>query len=455
MYGVFAAFGDPRLPPVYAGDDSAPDDLVMQAAAEAWPTLLAAQQAELRPFFTPPAVSGSWFSARGSAARGAVAAGASKGLMCLQAPPSTAGWYTFAAPGGHVRLWWSKTDNARIGPQMRRLASEIENTIWPRLHTLMGREPLSDAGVSCFHGIDDKLDIYMLRGKLDAYTKDPAIGLTVPYTGCKARPTYIVLDTRSGVPRRWVLAHELMHAFQLAFDFRDGCNSYHDWNETTATWAEQYVYPRDNERPYFYAVVPRRLADQGLLRRLAIPVRDRATARRPNDRHHLPADRAAARRAGDRRRPPGRARASVARVRAQGLERRPGRSELQAMGPVQRTTARGTPARSDRDPRRDPGLAARTRVARPGVAHACVPPLRGRRERHPGLDHPAARFWDPRRRDRALRRRQHPDRANPGIAGFLLGRLYPGEAPVRSRARRIEQRADGPHVRRSAQAVRH
>jgi hypothetical protein len=105
--------------------------------------------------------------------------------------------------------------------------------------------------VSCFHGIDGKLDIYMLRAKLDTYTKDPAIGVTVPYAGCKARPTYIVLDTRSGVPKRWVLAHELMHAFQLAFDFHDNCTSYHDWNETTATWAEQYVYPHDNEKPYF------------------------------------------------------------------------------------------------------------------------------------------------------------------------------------------------------------
>ncbi len=52
---------------------------------------------------------------------------------------------------------------------MRPLASQIENTIWPRLHPLMGRQPLSDAGVSCFHGIDDKLDIYMLHGKLAAY----------------------------------------------------------------------------------------------------------------------------------------------------------------------------------------------------------------------------------------------------------------------------------------------
>ncbi len=117
VYRVFATFGDPRLPSLYAGHDSEPDDLVMQAAAEAWPTLSAAQQAELRPFFTPPAVSGSWFSTSGSAARGAVAAGASKGSMCLQTPPSTAGWHTFAVPGGHARLSWSKTDNARIGPR--------------------------------------------------------------------------------------------------------------------------------------------------------------------------------------------------------------------------------------------------------------------------------------------------------------------------------------------------
>jgi hypothetical protein len=248
VYRVFAAFGDRRLPSAYAGDALEPDDVVMRAAEDAWPTLSAAQQAELRPFFTPPAASGSWFSPSASPARGSVAAAATSQTSCKKAPPPTRGWITLAKPGGHVRLWWQRHDNARIGPRMRALMNEAENTIWPRLDTLMGREPLSDAGLPCFHGGDGKLDIYMVRGTFNRYTQvENAIGVTIPYTRGCAAPAFIVLDVHSGAPSRSTLAHELMHSFQFAFHYRDTCDSYSKWDESTATWAEQYIYPHDDE----------------------------------------------------------------------------------------------------------------------------------------------------------------------------------------------------------------
>src|SRR5262249_30731368 len=143
--------------------------------------------------------------------------------------------------------WWLKSDDERIGPQMRPLIYEIENTIWPKLHELMGREPLSDAREPCFHGGDGRLDIYMTY-------LEHARALTIAYPPrCTATPTFIAFNVAYGPPRRWEMAHELMHAFQYAFHYRADCDSYRNWDESTATWAGQYVYPHDDdEHAYFH-----------------------------------------------------------------------------------------------------------------------------------------------------------------------------------------------------------
>jgi hypothetical protein len=250
VYRVLAAFGDPRLPSMYAGDDSAPDDLVMRAATDAWPTLSVTQKQELRPFFTPPVVSGSWFSPRASAAGGKIDLAPLVQPRCITGPLRKQDWYTLAKPNGHVRLWWLKSDDERIGSKMRPLVYEIENTIWPKLHALMGRQPLSDAGEPCFHGGDGRLDIYLFRFNHDSAFTPRA--LTFPYPPrCTGAPTFIVFDVGSEPPSRWEVAHELMHSFQYAFHYRGNCDSYSSWDESTATWAGQYVYPHDNEEHFY------------------------------------------------------------------------------------------------------------------------------------------------------------------------------------------------------------
>jgi Family of unknown function (DUF6055) len=106
---------------------------------------------------------------------------------------------------------------------------------------LLGREPLRDGGERCFHGIDGKLDLYLYG--LDHHNQ----ALTFAYPPrCTGTPAYIVFEARDTLPNRWAVAHELFHAFQYAYKYQGPCASYNDWDEAAATWAADYLYPKDD-----------------------------------------------------------------------------------------------------------------------------------------------------------------------------------------------------------------
>jgi hypothetical protein len=240
VYRVYAALGDPRLPAAYRGDDAQPEELVMREVVEQWRTLSAAQQRAVLPFFTPPAAK------RG---RRAVAAGVRPIPLVEPACDTNQAvgnhWRTIAKPGGHVRIWWLNDRERQVGPRARSLLTDIENHMWPRLVAIFGREPLRDGSERCFHGIDDKLDIYMWglpRGRAMTFAYPP---------DCANSPAYIVFDARASLPRRWEVAHELTHAFQFSYDYAGACSGYNDWDEATATWAAAWLYPGDDEEHPF------------------------------------------------------------------------------------------------------------------------------------------------------------------------------------------------------------
>ena len=238
VYRVFGAFGDRRLPAKFAGDPAVTEDTVMRDAAAQWPKLSSAQQKQLRPFFLPPAAPGSWASRRAGASSSAPG-------KCDSNQLANREWRTMAKPGGHVRLWWLKVDDARIGPRARSFVAEVENTIWPKLVAVFGREPLKDGGQRCFHGLDDKLDIYMLR-------LDRKIATTEPYPpDCAATPAFIVFNAGNHMPDRWEVAHEVTHAFQYAYRYKDACNAHDNWDEAIANWGAAYAYPKDDSEHYY------------------------------------------------------------------------------------------------------------------------------------------------------------------------------------------------------------
>src|SRR4051794_25566926 len=241
VYRVLALFGDPRLPAKYAGDTAEPEDGVLREVVSKWPSLSRGQRAELQPFFTPPAAKRSWASRRASASSAAAPdPAAAPKPICASRQLEGKEWRSIAKEGGHVRVWWQESDEKKFGPRARHLVTEIENEMWPKLLAVMGREPISDGGQDCFHGIDGKLDLYLTN-------VSGARGLTVSYPpSCSGTASFIVFDNRGSIPLRWEIAHELMHAFQYAYSVKGPCETYNNWDEAVATWAADYVYPKDD-----------------------------------------------------------------------------------------------------------------------------------------------------------------------------------------------------------------
>ena len=242
VYRVFGAFADRRLPAAYAGDDAQPEDNIMREVVSEWPRLSRTQQRQLRPFFIPPAAKGSWASGAASAAQSG-APGAQP--VCDSNQLADRNWRSLAQPGGHVRVWWLKGEDDRVGPKARSLVAEIENHMWPRLVAVFGREPLPDGKQKCFHGIDSKVDIYMLR-----LPRGRALTLAYP-PHCAGTPAYVVFDATYGAPDRWAVAHELTHTFQFAYRYHGSCDSYNNWDEAVANWGASYLYPRDDNEHYY------------------------------------------------------------------------------------------------------------------------------------------------------------------------------------------------------------
>jgi hypothetical protein len=241
LYRAYAAFGAPGLPARFRGDNLGyGDDSVMREVADAWPTLSPTTQAALEPFFRPPMYEGSY--AKPFAPRAPLR---SRTLVSCESEQLRDKFFVnVPTANGKVRVWWrnGRPTSAKLGTAATKIAQEIDATIWPKLTTLMGREPLSDAGEECFNGEDGRLDIYLMDGSIGK--GDHA--LTVAYPGrCDQTPVFIVINALYGITR-WEIAHEIFHAFQFSYDYKGPCKEYALMDEATATWAGNYVYPTDN-----------------------------------------------------------------------------------------------------------------------------------------------------------------------------------------------------------------
>jgi hypothetical protein len=241
IYEVYADFGDARLPDQYKGDDvgqieghgidRAADYIVSVGEANVAPATLEA----LRPFITPPFYKGSWWQPTAPA-----------GAIPAAATPTKSGW--IAVPGANVVVWYKEANAGIDAGIATTLLAEYENTIWPKLTTLMGRTPKSDLGTG------GPLDLGVVwtedDARLDVFLDDLATGdgVTIPSTWrTKNTPARIFL--KRTLPMNGLIAtaaHEFMHAIQFSYDVKAGSvNDYHTTKEATAAWASHFVYPKN------------------------------------------------------------------------------------------------------------------------------------------------------------------------------------------------------------------
>lgn len=238
LYKVYAAIGDARLPSKYRGDDPPLfGDFAVAAARDQWAKLSASQRALLSPLLQAPA-GPHGYHARARAFSRVTATQAA----CPHNGPT--GMKHVDAPGGQIRVWYPNKGVPHVAAAAPQIAREAAS-IWHRYKALMGREPPSDASFCGFNGGDGHFDIYLVDNDLSGFVRGYAI--TTNYKGHHQTggPSFTVFNCwADDPPDGWELAHELFHAFQFAFAHAAELTSYQGFDEGSADWAANWVYPK-------------------------------------------------------------------------------------------------------------------------------------------------------------------------------------------------------------------
>lgn len=261
LYKVFSIYSDPRLPADMRGDDSELSDTTfMSEVAAKYATLPVHVQQQVAPFLIPPFHQGSWWELRQQAqshqpyaTNDIVSYGIGPDKPCLDCPLSLS-WAYAATVNDKVKVWYY-ADDAQAEAKAKDFVFEIDQRIWPKLQGLLGREPLPDDGdgfwLGSHMGGDSRLDIALVD-----------IGRSVTtgvYNDKCGSAAWAYIQFNKNKPRE-ELAHEIMHAFQYAFNVKvrgGDCTHEQEYRwlmESTAEWVKDFVYPGStsayNEHPF-------------------------------------------------------------------------------------------------------------------------------------------------------------------------------------------------------------
>ena len=273
LFQMYAAVQDSRLPKILRGkvtDD--PHSALVSLAADA----PAAVESAALPYFAPPSASNNGWTAGQRSSRVSSserdATPNCQGFETLSNPPGNQdfmrSWESVATSDGNALVWYisfhAKNPNDQLDVKLAAewtaealgdatTYADAMPHIWSKLTAQFG-EPQSDAGESCYHGPDDRLDVYVstnvsLIGKANAFDSlDVAAAVPYPAVGnypvsgawCTDRPAFIVI---AGKRDPFVLAHEFMHVLQFSHRYATCKAPISFWDEGGADWAGDYVYP--------------------------------------------------------------------------------------------------------------------------------------------------------------------------------------------------------------------
>ena len=267
VYRVYAQLGDSRLPAAYDGaPNAASDHMILREASARLPSLSAATQALLRPFFVPPIYRESWHAQRVAGVAAAAAAGRMHAQSANRRALGTAiNCQAEALPDyyrrlstAHFNIFYLELGMDPVYDSFHKalalsVASVIEE-VFNAETGLLGRFPKADTDLPC-NGGDGATDIYF--SSLEPKT----VGQTVPYAEhCSDTSSFIVMNSDHWAVRglaslaisspgqtpeamKSLLAHEVMHVLQLAMSRPEGCVDLRWFDEGTAEWAMDFVVP--------------------------------------------------------------------------------------------------------------------------------------------------------------------------------------------------------------------
>lgn len=239
LYKLYYVFDDDRLPDEFAVPKEEGSDAtgILKQVAEEYGSLSPQMQQQVGPYLVPPYYAGSWWDLQQGAG---VAQPAGQPNCTPNAGPTgcTAHPDWSSVSGSLVKVWYPNTfANGAVHAQAT--VQQIESQLWPALQAVMQKTPLSDAG-RANNGGDGKFDIAILPDTSDNFVE--------PYTpnDCSAEPAFMVITGSTAQPQGDdTLIHELMHAFQFAFDVQGNraCSEW-DWvAEGTSHWAVRHLRP--------------------------------------------------------------------------------------------------------------------------------------------------------------------------------------------------------------------
>lgn len=240
LYELYALDTDRRLPKRYRGTGNLPSSVIFASLAAIFPTLSPAEQATILPYTLQPRYRQSaWAPGGSSASASAEAAPDCDNLRDVQG--------AWAGVEANHAWFWYRPGRSAAHARARSLAREFEGKIWPKLTSNF--KTVDDASAApCDPAGDSKVDIYLVApgdgGLGDNRGVTPPVMIGDP---CGPLPSFVVIPEGA---RRSVLAHEFMHVIQ--WNFKVACERAPAWTEGTATWAEDFVYPRD-QREHEYA----------------------------------------------------------------------------------------------------------------------------------------------------------------------------------------------------------
>jgi hypothetical protein len=276
LYQLYSALDYGRLPAAYQSDNPAAPEAtaILAELSLRLPQMSADLRAAVAPYFKRPSDPSSVWARRPATSHSNSAAIVLAAYSVDDCPQNGTVTHCVDAGLAPIRVWYPALEG--LDAKAAALAAEIDRSgMWDKEQAAMlGHTPCGDAGPGrdlYENGGDDLLDIYLIptgfgladldfsgrrnRGvSLNGRSGRVSEGVTVAdgTDACGTIP-FIALDGGLDSPKLEVAAaHELFHAFEFSFKNSLEHNRMW-WVEASATWAQDLVYPANNDEQGYLA----------------------------------------------------------------------------------------------------------------------------------------------------------------------------------------------------------
>jgi len=253
-YKILSLVGHPSLPAEFKGYDLPGADNVSVLAEMKLklrdPSTLRPETVELlTPIFRRPYDSDSYFYP------GLESSVLSAGIQALAVRPDCGRFRVLDTANGVFRIYYESEAQRGLAEAS---VSALDSRVYDSLVSLMGSgrigpgSPFDDSAESLCGTPEEqrKYDIFITSRLPHPNESARALTFLEDILGRNDGTSYILINannnTTGAVP--YVVAHELMHAFQYTYDIFTTWHDYAWLKEATATWAEWHIYPDESRQ---------------------------------------------------------------------------------------------------------------------------------------------------------------------------------------------------------------